>query len=115
MWQVQWGSSLKTLLDIQKSTGVTPPALANRPKLKAGGTQYLEAFYVLNASREAFYVLNASRDSNGYGLNPIKVGEVKDYALLMGFSRDETLKLLRLVQAMDAAFLNYVAEKNKTS
>lgn len=105
MWQVQWGSSLKTLLDIQKSTGVTPPALANRPKLKAGGTQYLEAFYVLNASR----------DSNGYGLNPIKVGEVKDYALLMGFSRDETLKLLRLVQAMDAAFLNYVAEKNKTS
>lgn len=105
MWQVQWGSSLKTLLDIQKSTGVTPPALANRPKLKAGGTQYLEAFYVLNASR----------DRNGYGLNPIKVGEVKDYALLMGFSRDETLKLLRLVQAMDAAFLNYVAEKNKTS
>lgn len=96
---------MKSLLEIKKGTGVTPPALANRPKLRAECVQYLEAFYVLNASR----------DSNGYGLNPIKIGEVREYSCMVGLSRDETLKLLRFVQAMDGAYLNYVAEKNKTS
>lgn len=102
---MQWGPSLKVLTDIQKATGVTPAALATMPKVRAENRQYLEAFLTLSASR----------DSNGYGLNPIRVGEVKDYAILMGLGREETQKLLRIMQAMDAKFLAYIAEKNKTS
>jgi hypothetical protein len=101
---LQWGSSIALLQDIHRRTGEIPPALARRPHLRGECRIYLEAFGFLSASR----------DSNGYGPNPIRIGEVGNYAAMWGMSRDETLKLLRLVQAMDAEYLRYCAEKNKT-
>jgi hypothetical protein len=92
------------LQDIHRRTGQRPPALARRPRLREECRIYLEAFGALSASR----------DSNGYGVNPIRVGEIGNYAAMLGMSREETLKLLRLVQAMDAEYLRHCAEKNKT-
>ncbi len=102
---MQWGPSLQVLQQFQKTTGQTPPALASMPKLKPECKPYLDAFRVLSAAR----------GSNGFGLNPITVGEIKDYALMEGLTREEALKVLRMVQALDNAFLSYLADKNKTS
>jgi hypothetical protein len=81
-----------------------PESLVKRPRLRADCGRYLTAFYTLSAAR----------DSNGWGLNPIRIGEIKDYALLLGRGGEEALKLLRVVQAMDLKYLGYLAEKNKT-
>ena len=102
---MQWGRSIEVLQEVYRSSGVKPPALASMPVLRRECRPYLEAFMALSASR----------DSNGYGLNPIRIGEVKDYALLMGMCQEEAVKLLRIIQAMDVKFLAYIAEKNKTS
>lgn len=88
-----------------RETGIIPNALATRPSVRPECQQYLEAFFTLSASRS----------SNGYGLNPVTIGEIKDYALMLDLDREEALKLLRVVQAMDSSFLEYIAEKNKTS
>ena len=102
---LQWGPSLNILQEVQKATGQTPPALAARPLLRPECYQDFKAFKVLSASR----------DSNGFGGNPIRVSEVSSYAMLMGMGREEATRLLRIIQALDVAYLGYHAEKNKTS
>jgi hypothetical protein len=57
--------------------------------------------------------LSTSRDGNGWGPNPIRVGEARNYAELLGMGHDEALKLLRLVQEMDTKYLDFIAEKGK--
>jgi hypothetical protein len=82
-----------------------PPALARCPRLLPE----------CRSTLKAFGHLSASRDSNGYGANPIRVGEVASYAALQGLGREEALKLLRLVQTMDEAFLKHLAEREKNT
>lgn len=104
---MQWGPQAKFLTDLAKETGIIPSALANRPVVKPECQQYFEAFFRLSASRS----------SNGYSWSAITVGEVKDFAILAGLDRDEGMKLLRIVQAMDSEYLAYHAKlsQNKTS
>jgi hypothetical protein len=93
------------LHEAYRRTGVKPPALASQPRLRGE----CETLYT------AYCALSASRDNNGFGASPIKVSEVRAYALMMGLNLEEGLKLLRVVQAMDGAYLEYQAQKNKTS
>lgn len=39
------------MLEVQRDTGVTPPALLKRPPLRASNNHYLNDFYLCSASR----------------------------------------------------------------
>lgn len=62
---------------------------------------------------DSFWALAASRGSNGFGLNPIPISEIKalaDYYQLRNL--DDRENLLTFVQALDTAYLNQLREKS---
>lgn len=82
-----------------------PQALARRPTLRPECREYAQAFLTLNSSRS----------SNGWAYNPIAIADTLAYARVLGLSREETLKLVRIVQAMDSEFMNHMAKKTETT
>lgn len=102
-WSLKWGSEEKTLLEIQRSTGVTPRALQERPRLEPGASP----------SWDAFWLLSGGRGSGMQGPLPVALSEILSYLHLIGEDRSsERLKLLRIIRNMDAAFLSHIAKKN---
>jgi hypothetical protein len=84
-------------------TGMTPEALLKRPLLRRD----CEGYY------EAFIHLDLARDSNGYGVNAIRLSEIVAYLSVTGIRGEEREKVMRMVQTMDQEYLKYQAEKNK--
>lgn len=79
-----------------------PDAIAGAPELLAG----LEAYY------EAFIELSTCRDS-GMGVGPIPWTAVDQYARRYGFTGDGFGYLLKMVRALDDAFLKHQRQKDK--
>lgn len=101
-WNLRWGSEVKTLLEIQASTGVTPQGLLEKPALRHDVKDYWEGFWILHNSRGVGFS----------GPNPISVSEVQAYLCLIEEDRmSERLRILRIVQSMDSAYLSHVAKK----
>jgi hypothetical protein len=77
--------------------------LERRPEIPAGYEYLGEAFARLSAAR-----------GGAWGPEPIKVGEIEAYCRLMGYgSPDERGEILTLLQAMDAEYLKWAAEKRR--
>jgi len=89
-------------MEVQESTGVTPQSLRSRPEMLTGSGRYLEAFWTLSRGR-------------GQGLSgplPIAVSEVLAYlTMIEEYSVSERLRILRLIQSLDGAYLDYAASK----
>jgi hypothetical protein len=62
---------------------------------------------------DAFNTLSASRDANGFGVNPLRISEIRAYADMLGMRDTEALRLLRITQAMDATYLAHVAKRQE--
>lgn len=103
---LKWGSEEKTLLEIQRSTGETPRALLDRPRMEPGTNPYWDAFWLMSSGR-------------GSGMNghlPIAMSEILSYLHLIGEDRSsEKLKLLRIIRNMDTVFLSHFAKKNEVA
>lgn len=54
---------------------------------------------------QAFNVLSKLRTSNGFGLNPISLGEIKAYIEIFGDPFDDTHMFVELITEMDRTFL----------
>lgn len=98
---MQWGSQLD-YLNMMKESGFDVPALNSRPEIDAS----------IHPLIEAFNHLSTSRSSNGYGLNPISILEIKSY-IELGLSPYEPRLFISLIQAMDNAFLEEYSEKQR--
>lgn len=79
-----------------------PDAIMDAPELYAG----LEAYY------EAFIELSTCRD-HGMGVGPIPWTAVDRYAERHGFRGDGFFYLLKMVRALDDAFLKHQRQKGK--
>lgn len=79
-----------------------PDAIADAPELYAG----LEVYY------EAFIELSTCRD-HGMGIGPIPWTAVDRYAERHGFRGDGFSYLLKMVRAMDDAFIKHMKQKEK--
>lgn len=64
---------------------------------------------------DSFWLLAASRGSNGFGLNPIPVSEIKALAELYQLRNlDDRENLLTFVQTLDTAYLKHLKDKEKS-
>lgn len=90
------------LKDIAETTGEAPDALLRRPRLRPDVWGYWDGFFTLSDARQ----------HNQTGLLPIQVSEVLAYCDVVGIPRgDPAAKMLRIVQAMDKAYLAYQHKK----
>jgi hypothetical protein len=78
--------------------------LSARPTL----TQYEAYFW------QAFHDLTTTR-AGGMGVKPIPYDRIVDYASFHGFGYTDTLILIRVIRAMDNAFLDAVRKKQQPS
>jgi len=105
LWELQWGSKLKFLMQVQETTGSPPTALLNRPKL----TLWIAPYY------EAYSTLNGSRQIGMNGAGPIPLSEIDAYTRLYGITdQDEKEKYVTMINALDSAYLKFYAAKQKT-
>jgi len=99
-----WGHELKVLLEIQKSMGVTPRALLDRPKLTWFEDYCFDFYRTLSRSRQYHQIPQ-----------PIQISEVSALLVLHGtYSYSERLWLLSLVQELDLAFIDHHVSKKGT-
>lgn len=101
---------MKTLLEIQESSGIVPKALENRPILDPSLHIYVTAFYDLSFARP--YVGMGSP-------SPIPLSEIVAYCDYYGFTDVEFRRsFLKYIRAMDNAQLvvmNKQADKESKS
>lgn len=94
-----------TLLTFQKDTGIVPKALQNRPTLRPDCKEYLDSFWVLDASRP----------SAMEGLAAIPISEMKALMEVMLIPKGEqALKFIRLMQALDDTKQSHWHKRVKT-
>lgn len=79
-----------------------PDVIANAPQILPGLEMYYEAFSELSTCR-----------SNGMAMGPIPWTAIDQYALRHGFEADGFEYLVRMVRALDDAFLAYSQKKAK--
>jgi hypothetical protein len=97
---------LKTLIEIQESTGITPKALENRPFLEPSLYIYVTSFYDLSASR--------SYAGMGSAL-PIAISEILAYCNFYGFDDPEFRQsFYKYIRAMDNAQLATINKESDT-
>ena len=100
---MDWGPRLKTLQEIEATTGITPTALKDRPKVEHRHSRVLQDFYVLHRSRT--YGFN--------GPNPLSLPDFAAYfSLFPEETEDEKAVLIRVWQALDGALLDRMYEKS---
>lgn len=93
---------MQTLLEMQQKAGITPRALQSRVALRTDCQQYYSLFRTLGRHRTF----------NPSGLQYVQITEVKALLDLAGISdRDERLKILRIVQNLDAVCIEFYAKK----
>lgn len=61
-----------------------------------------------------FMTLHMMRTSNGFGPNPITLGEIKDYLALFGQLPVDMDLLIRLLKQCDEAALEWIRDKAKS-
>lgn len=106
LWEVEWGSRVKALLEEEKKSGKPNARLASRPRLKNDGLIFWEAFWDISSGRQF----------NEAGLQPFSAADILAYVDLSGTPRGEPAILLgRMVRAMDRAYLNWAANKRQNS
>lgn len=79
-----------------------PERIQNAPDLFMGLELYFGAFVELNTNR-----------STGWSAGPIPSWCIDDYAERLELTEEETEDLHYHIRAMDKAFLDYMARKNK--
>lgn len=79
-----------------------PDVIANAPQILPGLEMYYEAFSELSTCR-----------STGMGIGPIPWTAIDQYGLRHGFCDDGFEYLVRMVRALDDAFLAYSQKKAK--
>jgi len=93
---------MKTLLEIQETTGMTPKALLDRPRIVQYDRYYLDTYYDLAAAR----------CYNQAGIQPIPVVDIVAYMNLVGVAESsERYRIFQAVRSLDAAYLKHVMEK----
>jgi hypothetical protein len=90
---------------MQEETGVTPKALASRPKL-AERWGY---------SKSVFDELSGSRQYSMNGAMEIPVTAFISYAVLYGFSRQEAMDTWEDVAVIDSLWLGEIAKRKKAT
>lgn len=84
-----------------KATGITPRPLLERVQLLKKDLPYWEAFHILNSGRQS-----------GMGPNPLMISEIMALVVTGGIAFiPDRPKYLRLMQKLDATFMEYLAEK----
>lgn len=87
---------MKTLLEIQESMGITPPALAKRPVLRPDCFGYMNTFDTLSDTR----------DYTEVGGLPLKPSEVAAHLTEMGISGGERrLKFYSMMLELDRVYI----------
>jgi len=87
---------------MQQKAGIKPRALESRVALRADCQDYYSFFRTLGRHRPF----------NPSGLQYIQISEVKALLDLAGIAdRDERLKILRIVQNLDAVCIEFYAKK----
>lgn len=91
------------LRSIAKSTGELPQALRNRPTIGEAEYFYVSSFYELNSFRAV-----------GESFQPLTLVDVKAYIdILGGFTKDETLRFIKVIRDLDQAYINKRIEKSR--
>ena len=102
LWEVSWGSELKTLLEIQQQTGRTPRALQERPTLRPENLGIYQDFVFLQAGRSAGFS----------GPNPIPVADMAAYLQVFPVEPAERrARWMRLIRRVDSAVLGRLYER----
>lgn len=92
------------MLALEAKTGVKNPRLLTRPQIRTDCATY----------RDAYKALSNARQYNQAGVQPLTIAEVLAYAELAQIPKGyQTQKLLRIVQSMDNAHLEWWAKKQK--
>lgn len=91
--------------DLQEKTGIVPNALRDRPTLDFRQTFYYNVFQCLSGSRNA---------AMG-GVMAIPLSEVVAYFSMFNIAElNERERIHQHVSALDAAYMEYAAEKSKS-
>jgi hypothetical protein len=93
-WQIEWGSQVSKLLEIEQATGVTPSALLSEPKLAGICTEVVQAYNVL-----------AARRTSGLTVNPIQLSEIKAYLEVYGDPCVPVDVFVNLIGVMDLQYM----------
>jgi hypothetical protein len=100
-WDLSWGSQLKFLQEMARSTGVIPKALLDRPLLRPHLAWYLNAFYEMSAGRDI-----------GEYVPPLSSQEMRDYCWMVGLaSPARRLRLFEVARQLDVAYCQAQNEK----
>lgn len=105
-WELEWGPQVKTLQEIEKTTGITPKALQGRPTLRRDCKDYLAAFFELSPAR--LY--------NEAGQQPLQYTEIVAYLTEFGVSGEELrARFVRLIRKLDVAYMDFHFTKQSKS
>ena len=88
------------------ATGITPPALRDRPKLHARNRQLLQAFYAVSAGR-------SYGEAGGF---PIPTESIFSYAQGAGLRGiDERMRFFVVMRELDGVYLTEMSKKRAAS
>lgn len=103
MYSLDVGSDQDWIIQQAAEQGIPlPDKIANRPTLGIGLEMYMDAFNRLSTCRQL-----------GMGVGPIPWTAIGLYAVQAELDTDHTDKLYYYIEAMDAAFLKWSADRNK--
>jgi hypothetical protein len=101
-WKSTWGPKIEILKKFQESSGITPAALANRPKLE----EHLHFVWDL------FHELAESRDYSDMGsAKALDLTKFLSHACLWQFTRCEAQETWQLVRVLDREWLRLQSER----
>jgi len=101
---LEWGPQESFLKTLQQTTGETPKALQDRPKLNRWVAEYYKAFAVLSDSRS---ILQG-------GVGPIPLSEIFAYFQMFEITDlEERERFTTMVKALDRVYIKHVNEKLK--
>lgn len=100
---MQWGKDIEMLQSVEKETGITPPALLNRPKIGL-----FEVFLL-----QEFNAVSGSRDYGENGPKAVPISDIKAYLEICEDYKTpaDKLRFMRLMQRLDQAFRAHETEK----
>lgn len=93
----------RTVRQCRKMRRPLPSILVDMPELNPGLEMYWTAFHELDSCRPF-----------GFGVGPIPITSVFQYARELSFSPRQTDNLIHHVRAMDKAYIDYTQDKEKS-
>lgn len=102
-WHLKYGSKLEWFEDLEAQEERPIPALDSKPTLYPDLVLDWEAFWTISSSRQI-----------GMSLGSIQISEVLAFMEMFGIDDyDQRKAMLRRIQVLDSAYLEYFAEKEK--